>query len=222
MLAVKRLMRYAGSDGGSQATIDDILKRSQGSAGDVKLSKTDVNVILRRKPKKDRLMVDKVSKAEDDPEMTIEKIRELAKKENEVVKQQDAEKSLVEPEKSVVNDILAYSSKLEMYLRGIEPVPENVKYFKYDLPIPNIDPEFKGIQEISDIISPVANTPNENLWLQLKDIDGDSSYEDFERSMQTRFNFEVDMYGQSEDIIAHQNMMVGHRVNFRLKPLERS
>lgn len=208
--AVKRgLLRWHSIENDASKSIDDIVKRCNDGGGQNVLSKADVDIILRRKQKKDRMVVQKIDKGEEEPDITIDQIRKLGETTKQVAQSEVIEQKIAHSEtKTSFNDIMAYSSKLEMYLRGIEPVPSEIRTFKYGLPIPNIDPEFKGIQEISDIISPVANTPNENLWMQLAEVDGDTSYEDFERAIRTRFNFEMDMYGQTEDIAKHQDMMV--------------
>lgn len=192
--------------GDAPPTFTDILKKHTGAADDTKLAKDEVAVILRKKKVKDRMVVEKLDLAEKEPTMTLQEIRNLGTE----VKEQAPIEPVAQGTKKIdiSRDYMAYSSKLEMYLRGIEPVPENVKYFKYDLPIPNIDPEFRGIEEIAKILSPVPNTPNENLWLQLKDVSGDSNWDDFEVAMRSKFNFEMDMYGEVENVAAYQDMMV--------------
>lgn len=152
----------------------------------------------------------------DEPKMSVEDIKNLEKNLEDKL---NASKMTEKTEVQVANqsltaqaaqsfDFLAYQSKLESMLRGLEPTPPEVKYFKYELPIPNIDPGFRGTNEIADILRPLPTTPNENLWNSLPGITGDSSYEEFESAIVKRFNFEVDMYGDKEDVAKFQEQMV--------------
>lgn len=198
--------------GEAPSGLDQILKKHNATSDDVELAKEEVSVILRKKKVKDRMVVQKIDRTDVEPNITIQEIRNLGKG----VEQPKTVEPIEKPAKSIdiSRDYLAYSSKLELYLRGMEPKPDTIKYFKYDLPIPNIDPEFRGIEEIANMLSPVPNTPNENLWMQLKELNGDSSYEDFQLAMRSRFNFEMDMYGNEENVPAHQDMMVKFRITF--------
>ena len=192
--------------GSTPPSMSDILKKHGGTNSDSKLEKDEISIILRKKKLKDRMVVEKIDKEELQPSLSIQEIRDLGKNAPET----KPVEPIAKPAKTIdiSKDYMAYSSKLEMYLRGVEPVPENIKYFKHGLPIPNIDPEFRGIEEIANILSPVPMTPNENLWLALKEVNGDSSYEDFQLAMKKKFNFELDFYGEEENVPAYQDMMV--------------
>jgi len=74
-----------------------------------------------------------------------------------------------------------YISKFEEMKDNTEARPADFKYFKYGLPIPNIDPEFKSLPEISEEMFPKAITSVENL-MKVLDISENTqvSYEDYE------------------------------------------
>jgi len=56
-----------------------------------------------------------------------------------------------------------YISKFEEMKDNSEARPDEFKYFKYGLTIPNMDPGFKGLEEISDEMFPKPVTETENL-----------------------------------------------------------
>jgi hypothetical protein len=60
--------------------------------------------------------------------------------------------------------------------------------FRYGIPIPNINPGFKGIDKLAEEFRPIPKTPVENLMELLK-IENDCSYETYEDRIQEQFNF---------------------------------
>ena len=44
---------------------------------------------------------------------------------------------------------------------------KDIKYYKYDLPIPNVDPEIKGLDQIIEEEKMSILTINEKLWNKL-------------------------------------------------------
>ena len=60
--------------------------------------------------------------------------------------------------------------------------------FRYGIPIPNINPGFKSIEQLAEEYRPVPKTPVENIF-ELLEIENDCSYETFEDRIQNKFNF---------------------------------
>jgi hypothetical protein len=90
-----------------------------------------------------------------------------------------------------------YISKYNEMLENPDVRPAEFKYFKYGLPMPNLDPEFKSLIEISDEIFPKAMTGTENLFNMLAIGEKTTlSYNEFEDMLVQKFNFEEDMYGE--------------------------
>jgi hypothetical protein len=199
------LRQFCAKDRGPTGTFDDILKKHRENNHETQLKPEDISVILRKKKVRDTMEVIKVPKGNAEPDMTIEQIRNMAKKNEEALAPK--EEATLKTEEHMY-DFMIYSSKLESYLKGVGPLPTGVTHFKYDLPIPNVDPEFRGVEEIADILRPLPKTPNENLWLSLPEITGDSSWEEFELAVKKKYNFEASMYGEEEDVAAYQDRMV--------------
>ena len=63
----------------------------------------------------------------------------------------------------------------------------DVKYYKYDLPIPNLDPEIEGLDDIFERENRKRITPNQNLWEVLK-LDGDSDFYSYQKNLQAKYN----------------------------------
>lgn len=86
----------------------------------------------------------------------------------------------------------------------VELRPTNFKYFKYGLPIPNMDPGFKTLPEMSEEMFPKPITDTENLMTALQISENtEVSYDDFEDRLLSKYNFEEDMYGEiinNEDV----------------------
>ncbi len=73
-----------------------------------------------------------------------------------------------------------------------------VKYYKYGLPIPNLDPLFRGLDEIMEDERLQVMTPHENLCSLLQ-ITSDTPFEEYRQALQTTFNHQEDMYGDLLD-----------------------
>lgn len=187
-------------------SVEQILKRPDVLQTEAELSREEVNTILRKKKPRDRIVMDRPSEDSQEPTLTLEEVRRMRDAtESRAVTAAKAE-AVAEPEQML--DFMAHSSKLEEYLRGLVPLPPHIRELRYGLPLPNVDPEFRGIEEISDLLRPLPKTPNENLWAMMPELSADSSYEDFELALKNKFNFEVDMYGDTEDVRAFQDRMV--------------
>lgn len=187
-------------------SVEQILKRPDVLQTEAELSREEVNTILRKKKPRDRIVMDRPSEDSQEPTLTLEEVRRMRDAtESRAVTAAKAE-AVAEPEQML--DFMAHSSKLEEYLRGLVPLPPHIRELRYGLPLPNVDPEFRGIEEISDLLRPLPKTPNENLWDMMPELSADSSYEDFELALKNKFNFEVDMYGDTEDVRAFQDRMV--------------
>ena len=191
-------------------SVEEILKRHDVLQTEAVLSRDEVNTILRKKKPRDRIVMDSPSQDTPEPTITMEDVRRMkdAVESRSVVAAKTEPVAEAVPETEQGLDFIAHSSKLEEYLRGLLPVPPHIREFRYGLPLPNVDPEFRGIEEISDLLRPLPSTPNENLWAMMPELTGDSSYEDFELALKNRFNFEVDMYGDAEDMQAFQDRLV--------------
>lgn len=60
--------------------------------------------------------------------------------------------------------------------------------FRFGLPVPNVNPGFKNIEQLAHEYRPLPNTPVENL-MTLLEIEHDCSYEAYEGRLQERFGF---------------------------------
>ncbi|EGR34259.1 hypothetical protein IMG5_018840 [Ichthyophthirius multifiliis] len=76
-----------------------------------------------------------------------------------------------------------------------------VKYYKYGLPIPNIDPQIKGIEEIFEKKKYEIVTPNQRLWNVLN-LNENTPYEAYQMALRHKYNNEIDMYGDIEDEVS--------------------
>lgn len=93
-----------------------------------------------------------------------------------------------------LNVIKKYSEQMDEAMDLKENVPTvkpsdrpDVKYYKYDLPIPNIDPEIKGVDELLFDERAKQTTPNLHLWEVLQ-IDGKTAYKSFELELNKKYN----------------------------------
>jgi len=92
------------------------------------------------------------------------------------------------------NTQLEIAQKLDIGTQEIKPSDRpDVKYYKYDLPIPNIDPEIEGLDDIFERERKKKVTTNQKIWEQLS-LDVDSSYENYEKSLQNQFKFGKEAY----------------------------
>eukprot|EP01017_Pseudomicrothorax_dubius_P042843 TRINITY_DN704_c0_g1_i16.p1 TRINITY_DN704_c0_g1~~TRINITY_DN704_c0_g1_i16.p1 ORF type:complete len:304 (-),score=70.71 TRINITY_DN704_c0_g1_i16:63-974(-) len=71
-----------------------------------------------------------------------------------------------------------------------------VRYYKYELPIPNIDPQIEGLKTYEELQEESIVTPNMEVWELLK-LDKASSFEDYLMRVNETYKYEVDMYGES-------------------------
>lgn len=60
--------------------------------------------------------------------------------------------------------------------------------FRHGLPVPNVNPGFKNIEQLAHEYRPVPKTPVENL-MDLLQVELDCSYEAYEDRLQARFGF---------------------------------
>lgn len=188
-------------------SIEEILSRQNVLQADAVLSREEVSTILRKKKQRDRIVREPQAEGKEEPQVTLDQVKRM----QDAVEARAAtpqNPAIVPQEEKPLFDFHAYSSKLEEYLRGLTPLPTHIREIRYGLPLPNVDPEFRGIEEISDILRPMPKTPNENLWAMVPELTGDSSYEEFELALRNRFNFEADMYGETEDVLAFQDRLV--------------
>ena len=89
------------------------------------------------------------------------------------------------------NELMEKSQKIEIAQPEIRPSDRpDVKYYKYDLPIPNIDPEIEGLDDIFERERKKRVTVNQNVWEVLA-LNADSSYENYEKALQAKFNFGI-------------------------------
>lgn len=161
---------------GEQKKVDALTQAST-------LAEEEISNILRKKKKKN-IMIKIEEEIQDAPE-TLDQT--LAKLQAKKIKPVELKKNEVDAT-SFESKINAQKSLIDSIMNGLIPMPENIKEFKYGLPIPNIDPEIKGIKEISDQLTVLPNTPTENLYEILK-IDGETSYQEFEKALASTYNF---------------------------------
>lgn len=62
-----------------------------------------------------------------------------------------------------------------------------IKYFKYDMPIPNVDPDFKGLPKILEESEKDVETITTKLFDELK-LNENSSYDQYELELSKRYN----------------------------------
>lgn len=65
---------------------------------------------------------------------------------------------------------------------------KDVKYYKYELPIPNVDPDFEGLDDVFERARKAVVTPNMELWEALA-MDKMTSYEDYLMKLKENFNY---------------------------------
>ena len=109
--------------------------------------------------------------------------------------EKDYEESIEEKLGKVRSKVVKmYTETLEKALELRDSIPAirpsdrpDVKYYKYDLPIPNLDPEIKGVDELLREQEELETTPTINLFNTLK-LDGKSSYQTFELELDKKFH----------------------------------
>ena len=63
----------------------------------------------------------------------------------------------------------------------------DVKYYKYNLPIPNIDPQIEGLEDVFERERAKRVTPNQKIWELLK-LDEESDYKRYELALKDKYN----------------------------------
>lgn len=63
-----------------------------------------------------------------------------------------------------------------------------IQDFRYGIPFPNIDPEFRNVEQIAEIYRPIPTTPVENL-MEMLQVDKSDSYETFVSKLNSKFKF---------------------------------
>ena len=87
------------------------------------------------------------------------------------------------------NTKLEASQTLEITPQDITPSDRpGVKYYKYGLPIPNIDPEIEGLDDIFEREAKKRVTVNQKIWDRLE-LGADVNFESYEKGLQRKFNF---------------------------------
>lgn len=143
-----------------------------------KLSQDEVQAILKKPKKKPNVMVQtEVERAD---------IRGIY------------EKSIEEQLGSLrFNTVKEFNTKMEIAQKIDLEVPQtkpsdrpDVKYYKYDLPIPNIDPEIQGLDDIFERERAKRVTVNQDVWAVL-DLGAENSYQEYEKGLTKNFNFGI-------------------------------
>lgn len=124
--------------------------------------------------------------------LSREQVNQILMKPSSVVPKKEERSPVVTEEPREV----AQSQKKSIFMSKYQEIIEHqgnlekygVREIKYELPIPNIDPEFKGMLELWDELHPEENTSNMNLWELLK-IPERASYDDFQTAVRNEFNF---------------------------------
>lgn len=70
--------------------------------------------------------------------------------------------------------------------------------FKFGLPIPNMDPCFKNLQQLKDELNPPIPTSLENLYSSLN-LTGNSSFENYEKALKQTYNFHESLGGVDDE-----------------------
>lgn len=98
---------------------------------------------------------------------------------------------------SRVNDM--YQHFLET--KSIQAVNERfgvqLRDFRYGLPIPNIDPGFKNLEQLTNELNPPVPTPLENLYSALS-LTADSNFDEYQLAIQRKYNF-YELLGGTDD-----------------------
>jgi len=150
----------------------------------------------------------KINKYADSYKLSQEEIQNILKKPKKrpnVLAKTEVERADIKAlyEKSVeeqigssrFNTVKEFNTKLELAQKLEIDVPEikpsdrpDVKYYKYDLPIPNIDPEIQGLDDIFEREQKKRVTTNQKIWERLE-LSADSSFEAYQKCLQDRFKF---------------------------------
>lgn len=96
--------------------------------------------------------------------------------------------SIFELNKSKLDDMFSYFKEVGSIEEVNRKFGTAIREFRYGLPLPNIDPGFKNLDQLQEELNPTPMSAVENLYQELS-LDGDSSYEEYEAALQKRFNF---------------------------------
>lgn len=96
--------------------------------------------------------------------------------------------SIMDVRPSLFADVLAWHERGESLEAINAKFGLSLKGFRYGLPIPNINPGFKSLDAMLKEVEPEVPTPLENLFEVLR-LDERSTFDDYQNSLQTTFNF---------------------------------
>jgi len=120
------------------------------------------------------------------------------------------------------NTKIELAQKIEISAPGMKPSDRpDVRYYKYDLPIPNVDPEIEGLDDIFERERMKRVTINQNVW-QTLELDGEANFEAYETGLQKKFNFELDMYGDVTNVEEKRQQQVFFGIYLHNKGLDSS
>lgn len=138
--------------------------------------------------------------------LTPERIQSLLRQGDNVVKTlNDIDISQPEEKPTSVFDVekSQYEAMFKLYQRtgDIQAINERfgveIKEFKYGLPIPNIDPQIRGLDDLYEELKEDVPTAIENLYKELS-LDADSDFDLFTNAIQSKYNFSS-LLGEEED-----------------------
>ncbi|KAL4453346.1 hypothetical protein ABPG74_017553 [Tetrahymena malaccensis] len=164
------------------------------------LSSDEIDNVLKKKPKKEKQSVVFATEISQDP--TYEKdIKETLQEIQSKPKNYNANQTLAEENDDYLDGqgITSTSSGKGIITGRLDDETRvQVKYYKYDLPIPNIDPEIKGVVDPFERAKREYETSNQRLWALLN-LNENTPYETYELALRHKFNNELDMYGDIQD-----------------------
>lgn len=105
--------------------------------------------------------------------------------------------SIFDLNKSRLDDILQYFNKTNDIQKVNEKFGLNLRDIRHGLPIPNIDPGIKGLEELQNEIAVDVPTAIENLYKELN-LTVDSDFESYQTAIQNRYNFSA-LLGEEYD-----------------------
>ncbi len=105
--------------------------------------------------------------------------------------------SIFDLNKSKLEDIYNYFLEVGNVGEVNKRFGTNIREFRYGLPLPNIDPEFKSIPMLKEELNPTPLSIVENLYNELALV-GDSSWEEYENAIQNRYNF-ANLLGDTDE-----------------------
>lgn len=107
--------------------------------------------------------------------------------------------SIMDVRPSLLSDVLAWHERGESIEAINAKFGLNLKGFRYGLPIPNINPEFKSLDAMIKEVEPEVPTPLENLFEALS-LDKHSTFDDYQNSLQQTFAFSQ-LLGDQEPLL---------------------